>query len=61
MLGAVGRVGKVAPEGRGLSVELDGIERKEVVAALVNAGVGVETVTVRHHLEDAFISLLEHP
>ncbi|HEV3282359.1 MAG TPA: ABC transporter ATP-binding protein [Acidimicrobiales bacterium] len=53
-------VGKVTPEGRGLSVELDGIERKAVVATLVEAGVGVETITARHHLEDAFIGLLEH-
>ncbi len=61
VLGVVDRVGRVAPEGRGLSVELDGIERKEVVAALVSAGVGVETITVRHNLEDAFIRLLEQP
>jgi ABC-2 type transport system ATP-binding protein len=56
---AVG-VGRVTPEGRGLSVELDGMERKAVVATLVEAGVGVETITARHHLEDAFIGLLEH-
>jgi ABC-2 type transport system ATP-binding protein len=54
-------VGQVTPEGQGLSVALDGIERKDVVAALVGAGVGVETITTRHHLEDAFIQLLEHP
>ncbi len=41
-------------------MELDGIERKELVAALVGAGIGVETITARHHLEDAFIGLLEH-
>jgi ABC-2 type transport system ATP-binding protein len=61
VLDTVGGVRKVAPEGRGLSVELDGIERKRVVAALVEAGVGVETITARHHLEDAFIGLLEQP
>ena len=60
VLDAIERVGQVAPEGSGLSVELDGIERREVVAALVGAGVGVETITARHHLEDAFIGLLEH-
>jgi ABC-2 type transport system ATP-binding protein len=60
VLDAIDRVGQVAPEGSGLSVELDGIERREVVAALVRAGVGVETITARHHLEDAFIGLLEH-
>jgi ABC-2 type transport system ATP-binding protein len=60
VLGSLGRVRTVTPEGKGLSVELDGIERREVVAALVGAGVGVETITARHHLEDAFIGLLEH-
>jgi ABC-2 type transport system ATP-binding protein len=59
VLDALERVGQVVPEGSGLSVELDGIERREVVAALVGAGVGVETITARHHLEDAFIGLVE--
>ncbi len=59
VLDAIGEVRKVSPEGRGLSLELDGIERKKVVAALVEAGVGVETITTRHQLEDAFIDLLE--
>jgi len=53
-------IAEVSPEGGGLALELDGIERKELVAALVGAGVGVETITARHHLEDAFIGLLEH-
>ncbi|MGH9079846.1 MAG: ABC transporter ATP-binding protein [Acidimicrobiales bacterium] len=61
VLGTVRGVRGVAPEGHGLSVELDVVERKVVVAALVGAGVGVETITARHHLEDAFIELLEHP
>ena len=60
VLNALGGVGSVAPEGRGLSVDLGGVERKEITAALVRAGVGVETITARHHLEDAFIGLLEH-
>lgn len=55
----LGGVCDVSPEGQGLSVELDGAERKHVVAALVNAGVGVETITTRHQLEDAFIGLVE--
>jgi ABC-2 type transport system ATP-binding protein len=59
VLEAVGGVHKVSTEGRGLSLELDGIERKRVVATLVEAGVGVETITTRHQLEDAFIDLLE--
>lgn len=52
-------VTKVASEGGGLSVRLDGAKRKDLVAALVGARVGVETLTARHRLEDAFIELLE--
>ena len=47
------------PGGRGLVVSLDGMSRSELVAALVDAGVGVQTVMVRRHLEDAFLGLLE--
>ena len=60
VLDALRGIGKVSPEGGGLAVELAGIERKVLVAALVEAGVGVETITARHQLEDAFIGLLEH-
>jgi hypothetical protein len=42
-----------------LSLRLDGIERKSLVAALVGEGIGVETVTSRHRLEDAFFQMLE--
>ncbi len=49
---------QVTPEPPGLSVLLDGMERKQLVAALVNAGVGVETVTSRHRLEDAFLGMV---
>jgi ABC-2 type transport system ATP-binding protein len=52
-------VRRVTDDGGGLSVELDGATRQTVVAALVRAGVGVETVTSRRRLEDAFIALLE--
>jgi len=51
-------VRRVVPEPPGLAVELDGIKRSEIVAALVNAGIGVETVTARHQLEDAFLGLV---
>ena len=60
VLDALRGIGQVSPEGAGLAVELDGMERKVLVAALVEAGVGVETITARHQLEDAFIGLLEH-
>ncbi len=52
-------VQRVTRELPGLSIELDGLERKALVAALVQAGVGVETVTSRHRLEDAFFQMLE--
>jgi ABC-2 type transport system ATP-binding protein len=48
----------VTPHGRGISFELNGGERKDIVAALVAEGVGVQTITARHGLEDAYIELL---
>ena len=59
VLEALSGVSQIALELPGLSIELNGIERKAIVAALVGAGVGVETVTSRHRLEDAFIEMLE--
>jgi ABC-2 type transport system ATP-binding protein len=51
-------VKRVMPEPPGLAVELDGIKRSDLVAALVHARIGVETVTARHQLEDAFLGLV---
>jgi hypothetical protein len=48
----------VVSEPPGLALELDGIKRSEVVAALVHARIGVETVTARHRLEDAFLGMV---
>jgi ABC-2 type transport system ATP-binding protein len=48
----------VTDESPGLSVELDGATRAELVYALVAAGIAVETVTARHQLEDAFLGLV---
>lgn len=59
VLSRLSGVGQVAEEAGGLVVQLNGAARTEVVAALVHAGVGVETVTSRRRLEDAFIALLE--
>ena len=58
VLGRITGVGKLEREPPGLSVMLDGVPRKELVAALVHAGVGVETITSRHRLEDAFLQVL---
>jgi ABC-2 type transport system ATP-binding protein len=52
-------IGSLVRETPGLSVELRCVERKALVASLVRAGVGVETVTSRHRLEDAFLQMLE--
>ena len=51
-------VRRVVPEPPGLAVELEGIKRSDLVAALVHAGIGVETVTARHQLEDAFLGMV---
>jgi ABC-2 type transport system ATP-binding protein len=52
-------VRSVAWDGKGgLVVDLDGMPRTEVVAALVRAGVGVDRVVPRRRLEDAFLSLV---
>ena len=42
----------------GLVVELAGASRASAVAALVGAGIGVDQVTPRRRLEDAFLSLV---
>jgi ABC-2 type transport system ATP-binding protein len=43
----------------GLAVVLNGLARKDVVAALVHAGVGIETVATRRRLEEAFLGMME--
>jgi ABC-2 type transport system ATP-binding protein len=58
VLGDIAGVERLTREPPGLSVALDGVQRKQLVAALVNAGVGVETITSRHRLEDAFLQML---
>ena len=58
VLGSVAGVERLVHEPPGLSIMLDGVQRKELVAALVHAGVGVETITSRHRLEDAFLQML---
>ncbi|HLL69346.1 MAG TPA: alpha/beta fold hydrolase [Micromonosporaceae bacterium] len=52
-------VRSVASSGNGgLIVDIDGAPRSDVVAALVNAGVGVDRVVPRRRLEDAFLALV---
>jgi ABC-2 type transport system ATP-binding protein len=58
VLSGMAGVGEVHREVGGLTVTIDGVPRTEIVAALVRAGIGVETVTARRQLEDAFLGLV---
>jgi ABC-2 type transport system ATP-binding protein len=58
VLAGLAGVGSVQREVSGLTVDVDGLSRPELVAALVHAGVGVQTVTARRRLEDAFLGLV---
>jgi ABC-2 type transport system ATP-binding protein len=58
VLAAVPGVARVGDESPGLVVDLDGATRPQLVAALVAAGIGVQTVTSRHALEEAFLGLV---
>ncbi len=58
ILGDTAGVTRMTREPPGLSIVLDGTQRKELVALLVRAGVGVETIMSRHRLEDAFLQML---
>lgn len=61
VLATISSVVEVRDEPSGLTIRLDGVARSEIVAALVQAGVAVETITARHALEDAFLGLVgEH-
>jgi ABC-2 type transport system ATP-binding protein len=60
VLAGLPSVTHVTDEPPGLNVEYSG-SRSDIVAALVGAGVAVETVNARHALEDAFLGLVgEH-
>ena len=59
LLQATSGVVSVGPSERGLIVELDGTRRSEIVAALVHAGIAVDTVMPRRRLEDAYLSIVE--
>jgi ABC-2 type transport system ATP-binding protein len=59
VLDRIGAVRSVAwSGGNGLVVDLNGTPRSDVVAALVQAGIGVDRVVPRRRLEDAFLSLV---
>jgi len=52
-------VSQVEIEPPGISLTLNGIERKDIVTMLVKNGIGIETVASRHRLEDAFLGMVE--
>jgi ABC-2 type transport system ATP-binding protein len=58
VLADVAGVRAANPSGVGLSVEVDGVARSQLVAALVHVGIAVETVTATRRLEDAFMGIL---
>ena len=59
VLEALPAVRRVDDEAPGLAVTVDGARRSDLVLALVQAGVAVETVTARRRLEEAFLGLVE--
>jgi len=58
VLASIAGVGQVQREVGGLTVDVHGLTRPELVAALVHGGVGVQTITARRRLEDAFLGLV---
>jgi ABC-2 type transport system ATP-binding protein len=58
VLDRLGGVRAVTADGGGIVVDVNGTPRADVVAALVNAGVGVDRVVPRRRLEDAFLALV---
>lgn len=58
VLDALPGVRGIEAEVGGLTIQLDGMPRTELVVALVRGGVGVRTVTARRQLEDAFLGLV---
>lgn len=52
-------VSRIERDGAGISMTLTAVDRKTIVAALANTGIGVETIEARHRLEDAFLGIVE--
>jgi ABC-2 type transport system ATP-binding protein len=58
VLGGLPGAGTVERTDEGLVVDLDGTSRARALEALVAAGIGVDQLTPRRHLEDAFLQLV---
>src|SRR2546423_1064745 len=59
VLRALPGVANVSVDDRTLVVDLDGVRRSDVVAALVHAGIAVESVIPKRRLEDAYLSIVQ--
>ncbi|HEY4376284.1 MAG TPA: ATP-binding cassette domain-containing protein [Acidimicrobiales bacterium] len=59
LLGATPGVTGIAPQGDGLVVDQSSGSRADLAAALVGAGLRLETIMPTQRLEDAFLDLLE--
>ena len=58
VLSRLSGVGRVHAQGDGLVVELDDGRRSDIAAAIVGAGLRLETIMPTQRLEDAFLDLL---
>jgi ABC-2 type transport system ATP-binding protein len=58
VLSSLPGIGRTHPQGDGLVVELHDGKRSEIAAALVGAGLRLETIMPTQRLEDAFLDLL---
>jgi ABC-2 type transport system ATP-binding protein len=58
LLGAQAGVRAVHQQADGVTAELEGVQRWQLVEALVHAGIHVDAVESTHRLEDAFLGLL---
>ncbi|HEX5369283.1 MAG TPA: ABC transporter ATP-binding protein, partial [Dehalococcoidia bacterium] len=58
LLAAAPGVSQLHEEAPGISLRLTGVTRSDIVRMLVASGIGVETITSRHTLEDAFFAML---
>ncbi|HVE27695.1 MAG TPA: ABC transporter ATP-binding protein [Sporichthya sp.] len=61
VLAGLAGVHAVATQGDGLVVDLDNGRRSDLAAAIVGAGLRLETIMPTQQLEDAFLHLLEGP
>ena len=59
MLAGISGVGAVQAQGDGLVVDLRDGQRSDLAAAIIAAGIRLETIMPTQRLEDAFLELLE--